>query len=134
MDEDARKRLSEILERAMNNRSQRSLSADAGVGLNAVQRWLHGKSVPMLDKLPIIARSAGVSVGQAANYIFLGEEGLEEDGFKPTVAEDVVNYSNSLSDEETARLIGLLAQRLLKNKKTPSDTKVLVEDGDKHPV
>ena len=125
MDDEQRKRLIEILERAKVGRGQRAFAKDLGIQLNSLQQWLKGKSVPVIDKLPAIARSSGITTGDVLNYILWGEEGLERNNYvEPLVAEDVFNYGKPLSVEEKVRLIGMLVNEIAQKEKSPSDPKV----------
>lgn len=118
-----KERITEILERAMHGRTQRDFARDLGVELNSLQRWLKGKSIPVIDKYPAIARSSGKKVEHIINYILFGKEEVEEDEINAEVAEDVFNVAKKLSTFEIARLISLLAHEIAQ-KNTPSDAKV----------
>lgn len=118
-----KERITEILERAMHGRTQRDFARDLGVELNSLQRWLKGKSIPVIDKYPAIARTSGKKVEHVVNYVLFGKEQVEEDEITVEVAEDVLSAAKKLSTFEIARLISMLAHYIAQEN-TPSDTKV----------
>lgn len=110
VDQEARKRLIEVLEMAQAGRSQREFARDLGVQLGTLQHWLKGDSVPVIDKFERIAASLGKSPEAIIGYVLRGEESEGNLPAAPKVAEDVVNYASSLSVEEKVRLVGLTAE------------------------
>ncbi|HYX15074.1 MAG TPA: helix-turn-helix transcriptional regulator, partial [Nostoc sp.] len=86
MDEQARKRLAEIVIQARGERSQSQFAADLGVSLGAVQNWLKGQGMPSAKNLEKIATAAGMSLEELFTEINGGES---EQVYRPHVAEDV---------------------------------------------
>jgi transcriptional regulator with XRE-family HTH domain len=109
MDSKARARLIEKLKEAQGGRSQRKFADDLGVALGSFQNWLRGDSFPMVDKFEKIAASLGTSQEALFAYIVTGsEEIISSSPASPSVAEDVRNYSLSLSVKEKIRLLSMI--------------------------
>ncbi|WP_099067897.1 helix-turn-helix transcriptional regulator [Nostoc linckia] len=107
MDDDAKRRLAQILARAQGVRSQRQLAMDLGVALGTVQNWLQGQGFPSSENLEKIAVAAGMSIEELFNQI----KG-ENVSYSPKVAEDVLTIALQLDVEQRRRLIKLLVDNI----------------------
>lgn len=112
MDEEARKRLKEILEQVRAGRSQRQFARDLGVSLGTVQNWLSGDSFPSSEKLEKVASVAGMSLEQL--FVYLKGEDATRQGL-PKVAEDVLFHAKSLDKSQQVRLLKLLIDEITDN-------------------
>ena len=108
MDSKAKTRLIEKLTEAQGGRSQRKFAEDLNVALGSLQNWLKGDSFPMVDKFEKIATSLGTSQEALFAYVVTGSEEINSSPDRPTVAEDVRNYSISLSVKEKIRLLSMI--------------------------
>ena len=107
MDQGARQRLVELIERVKGDRDQRKFAKDVGVSLGAVQGWLKGK-IPRSESLQKIAVAAGLTVDEL--FFEIKGEGAAR---TPKVAEEVLQSALQLDEEEQRRLIKLLVNRVL---------------------
>jgi transcriptional regulator with XRE-family HTH domain len=102
MDDEARRRLINLIVKVKGDRSQRQFALDLDVSLGAVQNWLQGR-VPSSENLEKIATSAGMTIEELFQEI-RGEEA----GYTPHLAEDVLQIALQLDNEQRRRLIKLL--------------------------
>jgi transcriptional regulator with XRE-family HTH domain len=109
MDDEAKKRLKEILEEVKAGRSQRQLAHDLGVSLGTVQNWLAGDSFPSSEKLEKIATAVGMTIEQLFVRL-MGEDALKPT--EPKVAEDVLVQAKMLDKAQKVRLLKLLIDEL----------------------
>lgn len=109
MDEEAKKRLKQILEQVRAGRSQRQFARDLGVSLGTVQNWLSGDSFPSSEKLEKVAVVAGMSLEQL--FVYLKGDDATRRG-NPEVAEDVLIHAKELNKEQQVRLLKLLIDEL----------------------
>lgn len=109
MDEEARKRLVQLLEFCRAGRSQRQFARDLGVSLGSVQNWLSGDSFPSSEKLEKVAVVAGMSLEQL--FVYLKGEEVTNLG-EPKVAEDVLVQAKSLDKAQQVRLLKLLIDEI----------------------
>ncbi len=113
MDKNFRVRLVEAIKRARGDRSQRQFARDLGLSQAAVQSWEKGESIPGLESLEAIAGSLAMTLEGLLMHL-KGDK--TDDKPLPTVAEDVLLVAKYLPDEEKARLIKLLVDKLVQSK------------------
>ncbi|BBD69557.1 helix-turn-helix domain-containing protein [Nostoc commune NIES-4072] len=105
MDDQARKRLAEIVIKIRGERSQSQFAMDLGVSLGAVQNWMKGQGMPSAKNLEKIATAAGMNLEELFSQIN-GDDPKEI--YSPKVAEEVMQVARKLDIEQRKRLIKLL--------------------------
>jgi transcriptional regulator with XRE-family HTH domain len=113
MDFESRERLSKAIKRARGARSQRHYSKALGVSYATVRTWEECESFPSRENLELVAESLGQSLEEFLAY--LRGEDYQPDERRIRVAEDLLSMADKLSKTEQARLIQLLAGRLIED-------------------
>lgn len=108
MNLDARKRLSEIIQAARGEESQRAFAKRIGLSYAAVRSWEKCENFPDLENLQALSIGIGIPVEKLV-LLTLGKSVKLE---APAVAEDVFGIATLLPKREIARLIELLAKKL----------------------
>ncbi len=113
MDEESRKRLAEILQKAKGERTLRQYAKDLEVSLGAVQNWISGKIFPSSEMLEKIAKSAGISLEE----FFVQIRGESVKSFeRPQKAEELLSLAQYLDKEQRIRLIKMLVDDVTNEK------------------
>jgi len=117
MDNEARQRLSRVIQQLRGTRSQRRFARDLKVSYATIRSWEECESFPNQENLELIASAFGKSLEDFLVYL-RGERPTEQ---RFRVAEDLLLWVDELPDSEATKLIQLIVDHRFKGFKLAED-------------